>query len=84
MDAIEQKEIRGLSLKSMYWLLGTTAMIIFTVLFTYFSILNKLATMEVQKVENEKYNDLRIRTLDLKVSTIEVQIQKLEDKLDRK
>lgn len=81
MDTIEKKEIRGLNLKTLYWIVASSAAMIFTVLFTYFSILGRLNAIEIQKTENDKYNDLRIRTLDLKVSALEVQLDKIESKV---
>lgn len=83
MDQLEQKEIRGLNLRSLYWLLASSAGIIFTVLFTYFSIVQRLSTMEIKSLEQDKYDELRLRTIDLKVSAMEVQIKELNDKYDK-
>lgn len=82
MTPMEQKEIRGLNIKSLYWIAASAAVICSTVLGTYFSLLGRLAAIEIQKVEQSKYDDLRIRTLDLKVQALEIEVKDLRKRQD--
>jgi len=82
MNSVEKKEIRGLSIKTIWWLVATTAVVVFTILGTYFSILERLTKIEISNTANERYNDLKTQTLDVRMSALELEVRELKDKFE--
>ncbi len=88
-EPIESKEIRGLSLKTLIWLLGCTASIILFMWRTTSglqddirAVAERVKEMEITKQQQEKYEDLRLRTMELQVSSISVQLKELEKQVN--
>lgn len=88
MDALETKEIRGLSIKALGWLLGSTIMIVSSVMTSYFLIKNdivkvdnKVETMRTEKISDDKYNDLRMKVLEASVNTLSGQVDVLRNQV---
>lgn len=79
---IEEKELKGVTIKNLYWLLGSIGSIIFTVLITYFSIISRIEKIEILKTETEKYNDLRISILESKINSFDAQFKGISDKYE--
>lgn len=84
MDALETKEIRGLSIKALGWLLGSTIMIVSSVMTSYFLIKGdinrvdtKVETVRSEKVSDDKYNDLRMKVIEAQVNTLSGQVDVL-------
>lgn len=88
MDALETKEIRGLSLKALGWLIASTATILSFVISSYFLIVNKIEKVDnkietdrTQKVSDDKYNDLRMKVLEAQVNTLSGQVDILRNQV---
>lgn len=84
MNPLETKEIRGLSIKALGWLLGSTIMIVSSVMTSYFLIKNdivkvdnKVETVRTEKVSDDKYNDLRLKVIEAQVNTLSGQVDVL-------
>jgi hypothetical protein len=84
MNPLETKEIRGLSIKALGWLLGSTIMIVSSVMTSYFLIKNdivkvdnKVETVRNEKVSDDKYNDLRLKVIEAQVNTLGGQVDVL-------
>jgi hypothetical protein len=82
VDAIETKEIRGMSLRTLATLIVCTISICTTVMGSYFSLNSDIKDLKVQKDQDEKYNDLRLRTLEIRVSATEVQYKELSTRYE--
>lgn len=82
MTPLEQKEIRGLSGKTLIALLICTITIVSSVVGTYFSLQGDIRELRLQREGEEKYADLRIRTIEVKMAAIELQYKELSSKYD--
>lgn len=83
MNPIETKELRGLSLKSVYWIVGTTIISCAFFLGIYYSlkadmskVINNQEKAEAKREESVKYDDLRYRTLEIRVGFLEEEQRK--------
>lgn len=86
MDSLEKKEIRGLNMKSIYWIVATSLVICSTIMGTYFSIMKRFEINDATRSQQDRYDDLRIRTLDLNVQSLEIEVKELrkrQDELER-
>lgn len=90
MDALETKEIRGLSIKALSWLLGSTIMIVSSVMASYFLIKNdivkvdtKVETLRNEKNSDDRYNDLRMKVIEAQVNTLGGQVDVLRTQVSR-
>lgn len=88
MDALETKEIRGLSIKALGWLLSSTILIVGSVMSSYFLIKNdivkvdnKVETVRSEKVSDDKYNDLRLKVIEAQVNTLSGQVDVLRNQV---
>lgn len=77
MNPIEQKEIRGLSIKGLITLILCTVSICGTVLGTYNSVINRIDQMRTEKIGDDKVIDLRIRSLEETVKANRTAIDEL-------
>lgn len=93
--SIETKEIRGISLRNIIALVVCTVTICTTVMGTYFKlqanqkdVFVQLNEIKLQKANDEKYTDLRLRTLEIRIENLEIQnketISKYEDLIKNK
>ena len=80
MAAIETKELRGVSLKTMYALITTTAIICISIYSSYASIIGKINEIVLTNQSNDKLYDLRLKALEQKITAIEIQLRDLSNK----
>lgn len=80
MAAIETKELRGVSLKTLYALMTTTAIICISIYSSYSSIVTKINEIVLTNQSNERLYDLRLKVLEQKITAIEIQLRDLKDK----
>lgn len=71
MKQIEDKEIRGISLKTVRWIIGSTITIVMSLAATYFGLRS-----QIQAINNKDMLQ------DLKIKTVEVELQIIKTKLD--
>lgn len=88
MDAIETKEIRGLSIKALAWLISSTITIVGFVITSYFLLKNniervdiKIDNVKTEKVSDDRYNDLRMRVMEANLKTLEQTIDNLRNQV---
>lgn len=77
---IESKELRGISLKTLYALITATALIILTVYGSYSALKSEIQDIKTQKEGDSKYNDLRMRVLEQKVDMNTMSIKNIEER----
>lgn len=87
--SIEQKEIRGISLRNLITLIACTITICTTVMGTYFSLTTNqnniqkaLDEVKLQKQNDEKYTDLRLRTMEIRIDNLELQNKEIISKYE--
>lgn len=76
MDAIETKEIRGLSVKNMFTLLTCTIAICITVLTTYFALVASIKELKDLMEYKTQYNDQRFLFLEQRLKALEDEVHK--------
>lgn len=88
MNPIETKEIKGLSLKALGWLIGSTVTIAAFVVSSYFLLKNDIARVDTkidhvktEKLSDDRYNDLKMEVLEADVEAIKVQIENLRNQV---
>lgn len=69
MDAVETKEIRGLSLKALLWLIGSTVSIVTTIILTYAKLESKIEINNLNVVNKLEITDIRIKTVEADLQT---------------
>lgn len=78
MLPIEAVEIRGLSTRSLIWLLSCTVSIVISVFTVYFNLKTQISTLQTQKEGDAKYNELRLKDIESKVDLNTIRITQLE------
>lgn len=78
MTAIESKELKGFNLKNLISIIGATVTICAITLTSFNKLENKIDKMEMQNQGDEKYNELRIRTIEMNIQTLGLRIDKME------
>lgn len=77
MEQIEDKEIRGITIKQLLWLIGTLSGILITVILTYASINNKLNNL----INDRDVKDLQIKTINVELQAVEIRLVRLETQI---
>ncbi|HRB24313.1 MAG TPA: hypothetical protein PLZ18_11110 [Ferruginibacter sp.] len=87
MTPAEEREIKGISLKSLFWLLGSTITIVATVMGIYSGIgrqfdnlSNKVERMGSEFGSNNRISEMRIKQLEVRLDALELQIDNLQQK----
>jgi hypothetical protein len=80
MNPLESKEIRGLSVKNIITIVSCTVAIVSTVLGSWFNLKGELSALQRDRQSDEKYNDLRIKTIELKIETLNLDIRDLQNR----
>lgn len=77
---LEEKELRGLNLKNLIWLLGCTASIIIYMRSQYseqhkelINLSTEINSIKIRKEDEVKYNELRIRTVEARIEALEAE-----------
>lgn len=79
---LEEKQIPGISFKLLLSLIVATASICGTTISTYFALNNKIDQLQLQKVSDDKYNDLRLKTLELSISAVQAQVNSIQEDIN--
>lgn len=80
MNSLETKEIRGLSVRNIITIIACTVTIVSTVLGSWFNLKGEMTAIQKDRASDEKYNDLRLRTMELKISTLELDLRDLQNR----
>jgi hypothetical protein len=88
MDAIESKEIRGLSIRALAWLVSSTITIVGFVITSYFLLKNnidrvdtKIEQVKTDKASDAKYDDYRMRIIEANLKTLEGTVDNLRNQI---
>lgn len=81
---IEKREIRGVSVKTLYGLAIGIATVVITVMGTYSSLSGQIKDSIKDRVSDAKLIELRQQIIQEDIKLIKLQIKDLETKLDNK
>jgi hypothetical protein len=79
---MEEKEIKGLTIRSIIWLVGCTASILITIFTVYFNLKIAIGNLELIKNGDDKYNELRYKDLDNKIEVNSILIRHIQDDME--
>lgn len=79
---LEEKEIRGLSFKTLVTVVVSTISFVTSILFAYFAIVEKVNALNMQRANDKEVLQITIETLRSKISTLETQTKSLSDRID--
>lgn len=78
MSPIEEKEIRGLSVKNLIAIVSCTVAIVSSVLTTYFLMKSEIQELKNSKVYDEKILDMRFKLLETKYDLLQAQVNEVK------
>lgn len=84
IEPIENKEIRGLSIRNMLTIIACTIGSTLTTLTTYYNLKSDITDVRVSKDSDARLNDLKMRVMDQRIDAMEIQIKDLSNKFDAK
>jgi hypothetical protein len=82
VDALENKEIKGLSVKALVTLIISTVSIVATVLGTYNSLDRKIDDVRQQKISDDRVNEMKITNLEVQIKALEAQNKDLQQQIN--
>lgn len=80
MTTIESKELRGVSMKTIYAVIATTIIICTSIYGSYASIMTKINEIVLTNQSNDKLYDLRLKILEQKITAIDIQLRDLSNR----
>lgn len=81
-DSIETKELRGVSLRTMYTVIIATAVIVISVVGTYSSLKEQINSIAKDKESETKLNNLRMLQLEQRQTQMEMTLKELSTRID--
>ncbi len=84
MDPIENKEIRGLSVRNMLTIIGCTIGSTLTTLTTYYNLKSDITDVRVSKDSDARLNDLKMRVMDQRIDAVDIQLKDLNKKFEER
>ena len=82
MEPIENKELKGVSIKTLWALIVATATIILFVMGSYTALKGEISDLKYQKDGDIKYNDLRMKQLEQRAEINAMNIKELSKRID--
>jgi hypothetical protein len=89
MTPLENKEIRGLSLRALAWLVGSTVTIVLFIVSSYFlltskieAVDNKVNATQSQKLGDDKIIDLRLQVIQSDINRLNTALQALQNQVN--
>lgn len=80
---LEEKEIRGINFKLIRYLIIGTVTIVVVVLGTYFKLQNSIHDINQQKAGDDKYNELRLKSIETNIQFLQKQIDGLNAQVNK-
>lgn len=75
---IENTIIKGLSLRSLFWLLSCTVTIMLSIFTVYFNLKEQIRELQIQGESQARYNELRIKDVDNKADVNAIEIREIK------
>lgn len=81
-ENIEEKEIRGINFKLIRALVVSVVAVVGSVLFSYYNLRLSIKELQLEKVGDSKYTDLKIKTIEMNMSAMQIQIDNIRSQVD--
>ncbi len=82
MEPIENREIRGITVKTAFIIISCTLSIMLTVYGSYSSLRSEIVELRFSKDSDAKLNDLKMRQMDQRIDMINIQLKDLNKRID--
>lgn len=79
MTAIEHRELKGITLKTMWSIIIGTAVTVSTVMGTYFKQNSDIAELRNHQETTERVNEIRLKLLETQVSMLQTQVSTIKN-----
>lgn len=83
MTTIEDKEIRGITVKILFTIIISVVTIVTSILGSYFSLSNAISNQSEKVEQNNKYFDLKISTLENEVKKQQIEITDIYNRINK-
>lgn len=81
-ENIEDKEIRGINFKLVRAFTIGTISVVLSIAYSYFNLRNSITKMQTEQVGDGRYNDLKMKTIEMNLSAIQLQIDNLREQVN--
>lgn len=81
-ENIEEKEIRGINFKLIRALVVSVVAVVASVLFSYYNLRLSIKELQLEKVGDARYTDLKIKTIEMNLSSMQIQIDNIRSQVD--
>jgi len=78
MTAIEHKELKGITVKSIVVTIMSTASIVASVMTTYFNLKTEVTELRDRQETIDRVNELRLKVLESQVGILQQQVQEIK------
>lgn len=79
VELIENKEIRGLSFRTLLAMLISTVTIVISIASFYFLLKGDISTINLNKEKDDKYNNLRMGIMETQVKELQTRVDNLRE-----
>lgn len=80
-ERIENAEIKGLSLRSLFWMLSCTFTIVFSIFTVYFNLKQQIQALTIQRDNEIQYTNLKLKDQDNKIDVNGIFIRELQTRM---
>jgi len=78
MTAIEQHELKGITIKNIIVTIVSTASIVASVMTTYFNLKNDMSQLRDRQETTDRVNEIRLKVLESQVNVLQQQVQEIK------
>jgi hypothetical protein len=78
MTAIEQHELKGITIKNIIVTIVSTASIVASVMTTYFNLKNDMSQLRDRQETTDRVNEIRLKVLESQVNILQQQVQEIK------
>jgi hypothetical protein len=79
MTAIEQHELKGITIKNIIVTIVSTASIVASVMTTYFNLKNDMSQLRDRQETTDRVNEIRLKVLESQVNILQQQVQEIKN-----
>jgi hypothetical protein len=78
MTAIEQKELKGITIKNIIVTIVSTASIVASVMTTYFNLKGDMNALRDRQETTDRVNEIRLKVLESQVNILQQEVQEIK------
>jgi len=80
MTAIEQRELKGITIKNIIVTIFSTASIVASIMTTYFNLKSDVAELRNKQEITDRVNEIRLKLLESQVAVLQQEVQEIKYK----